>query len=261
MTQLEGKVAIITGAGKGLGRGMALRFAREGAAVVVSDVDAEAAEATVSEIVASGGRACPHLGDVTERETNDALVARALEWAGGLDVWVCNAGGATPEAMEAISGDRYRADLLLNLDAVWHGMQAVLPGMVERGGGVILTVSSGAGLGAVHGLAPYGAAKAGVIALTRNVALEYGPRGVRANVICPGPIESPGMLAWLETIPGGPEAFAVQTPMRRLGTPEDIAAAALFLVSDEAGYVNGAVLPVDGGVSAVLASPRVAEEP
>jgi NAD(P)-dependent dehydrogenase (short-subunit alcohol dehydrogenase family) len=185
----------------------------------------------------------------------ERVVDMAVREFGRLDVFHGNAGGAFPTAIEATDDARYRADLALNLDAVWFGMKAALRVMVPQRAGSILTTSSGAALGAVHGLGPYGAAKAGVIALTRSVALEYGPLGIRANALCPGPIATPQMLAFLETLPGGAAGYGGHIPLRRLGTAEEIASAALFLASDEASYVSGAVLAVDGAVSAVLAGP------
>jgi len=253
--RLAGKVAAITGAASGIGRASALRFAQEGARVVANDVDEPALAALVAEIGERGGIARACAGDVTERGVAERIVASALGAFERLDVLHNNAGGARPVPMDQIDDARYRADLALNLDAVWFGIQAALCVMVPQGSGSIVTTSSGAALGAVPGLGPYAAAKAGVIALTRSVALEYGPHGIRANAICPGPIATPQMLAWLETLPGGAASYGSHVPLRRMGTPEEIASAAVFLASDEASYVSGAVLPVDGAVSAVLHGP------
>lgn len=255
MGRLAGKVAAITGAASGIGRATALRFAREGARVIANDVDEAALAALVAEIEAAGGvaRACP--GDVTERSVADRIVATAVRVFERLDVLHNNAGGARPVPLAEIDDAHYRADVALNLDAVWYGTKAALRVMVPQRSGSIITTSSGAALGAVEGLAPYGAAKAGVIALMRSVALEYGPHGIRANVICPGPIATPQMLAWLDSLPGGRGSYGAHVPLGRMGTPEEIASAAAFLASDDASYVSGAVLPVDGAVSAVLHGP------
>jgi NAD(P)-dependent dehydrogenase (short-subunit alcohol dehydrogenase family) len=255
VARLAGKVAAITGAASGIGRATALRFAAEGARLVVNDRDAEGLDALVAEIEGKGGVARACAGDVTERGVVDRIVATAVQAFERLDVLHNNAGGAQPTPMRDTDDARYRADLAVNLDAVWYGMKAALRVMVPQRSGSILTTSSGAALGAVDGLGPYGAAKAGVIALTRQVALEYGPLGIRANVICPGPIATPQMLAYLVTLPGGPGSYGSHIPLRRLGTPEEIANAAVFLASDEASYVSGAVLAVDGAVSAVLHGP------
>jgi len=255
--RLEGKAAIVTGAGSGIGRAIALRFAAEGAAVVVNDLDGAAAARTTAEIAAAGGRARVVAADVTRRETGDRLVQAALDAFGRLDVFHNNAGGAVPTPMGEIDEAHYRRVLDLNLDAVWYGMQAALRAMVPQRRGCILTTSSSAGLGGVPGLSAYGAAKAGVIQLTRTIAIEYGPLGIRANAICPGPMSTPQMEAWLATLGPAGERFGRQVPLGRLGYADEIAPAAVFLASDEASYVTGAVLAVDGGVSATLASPRV----
>jgi 3-oxoacyl-[acyl-carrier protein] reductase len=243
---------VVTGAGSGIGRATALRFAAEGAALVVNDVDPGAARRVVGEIEAAGGSARPAPGDVTRPETAGTLADAALAAFGRLDVFHNNAGGAMPTPIAATDTARWRRDLELNLDAVWYGTLAALRVMVPQRRGCILTTSSGAGLGAVHGLSAYGAAKAAVIQLMRSVALEYGPLGIRANAICPGSMETPQLRAWLDTQPGG-DRLAAGIPLRRLGFPEEIANAALFLASDEASYVTGATLVVDGGTAASLA--------
>ena len=252
--RLEGKVAIVTGAGSGIGRATARRFAAEGAAVVVNDLDAAAAKRVAGEIEAAGGRARPARGDVTQPETSEALVDAAVAAYGRLDVFHNNAGGAMPTAIEATDFARWRHDLELNLDSVWHGTRAALRVMAPQRSGCILTTSSGAGLGAVHGLSAYGAAKAEVINLMRSVALEYGPLGIRANAICPGTMDTPQLRAWLDAQPGR-NRLAAGIPLRRLGLPEEIANAALFLASDEASYVTGAALVVDGGIASTIAVP------
>ncbi|TFG98362.1 MAG: SDR family oxidoreductase [Myxococcales bacterium] len=252
--RLEGKVAVVTGAGSGIGRASALRFALEGAAVVVNDLDPEAAARVVSEIEGAGGRARAAPGDVTKSETAEALADAAVGAFGKLDVFHNNAGGAMPTPIEAMDLARWRRDLDLNLDSVWYGTRAALRIMLPQRRGCILTTSSGAGLGAVDGLSAYGAAKAAVINLMRSVALEYGQHGIRANTICPGTMDTPGLRAWLDTRPGR-DRFANGIPLRRLGFPDEIANAALFLASDEASYVTGATLVVDGGISSSVAVP------
>ena len=252
--RLEGKVVVITGAAAGIGRATLQRFVREGARVVANDLRAEALEAAVAELRGEGDAiAIP--GDVTDATVNEALVAGACKTFGRIDTFFANAGGAGARETRGTSFEAYRADLALNLDAFWLGAQAALPAMLEQGAGVLLATASGAGLGAVPGLAPYGAAKAGAIALVRNLAAEYGPHGIRANAISPGPMEAEGVLAYIESQPGGRPAFEAQLPMRRMGLPEEIAAAAVFLASDDAAYVSGICLPVDGAISARLWQP------
>ena len=166
-----------------------------------------------------------------------------------------NAGGGRPTPLHQIDPDEYRRLMGLNLDSVYHGVHAALPVMIRQGSGVFLSTTSGAGLAAVPGLAIYGAAKAGIINLMRSVAVEYGPQGIRANTISPGPMDTPALRAWLDTTSGGAVRYAQQIPLRRLGTAEDIASAAVFLASDAASFISGAVLPVDGAIHAQLASP------
>ena len=254
---LRGRTALVTGAGRGIGRATARRLGAAGSRVVVNDVDPEGAQSVTAEIEASGGEALALPADVTQPTQVASLFADAETRFGALHVLVNNAGGATPLPMAECGPEAYAKVMELNLHAVWHCCQAALGQMSPAGRGSIVTISSGAGLGASEGLAAYGAAKAGVISLMRNIAQEYGPRGIRANSISPGPIASPGMMSWLNTLPGGAEAWGAYIPSRRLGEPEEIANAVCFLASDEASYVNGASLPVDGGVSALLAAPPI----
>jgi len=253
--RLRDKVAIITGSGRGIGRGCAIRFASEGAIVVVADIDAGNAEATSKAIVEAGGRAISHATDVTDSAQVDGLVDRAMSEFGRLDILFNNAGGALPQVTDTVPDEDYHKVIALNLDGVFYGTRAALRVMVPQQSGCILITTSGAGLGAVPGLATYGMAKAGVVSLARNVAEEYGRHGIRANVISPGPIASEGFLAYLASSPGLQQRMEEGVPVRRLGTPEDIANVALFLASDEAGYVTGVVIPVDGGIACRYPTP------
>lgn len=256
MDRLHNKIAIITGAGSGIGRACALRFAAEGARVVVNDVNTDGAAATVEQIVARGGEAIVLSADVTQAQAVLEMVEATVRRFGRLDIMFNNAGGATQTPLLDIDPDEYRRLMALNLDSVYYGVHAALPVMLAQGGGVFLSTTSGAGLAAVPGLAIYGAAKAGIINLMRSVAVDYGPQGIRANTISPGPMDTPPVRAWLETTPVGVAGYAAQVPVGRLGTAEDIAAAAVFLASDEASYVSGVVLSVDGAIHARLASPN-----
>lgn len=255
--RLSGRIAIITGAGSGIGAASARLFASQGATVVVNDVRAEAAQAVAREIEAQGGRAIAHPADVTVPAEVDELVARTRRDLGRLDVFFNNAGGAIPEPTESVSLAEYRRLIALNLDSVFYGTQSALRVMLEQRRGVILMTTSGAGLRAVRHLAVYGMANAGVISLARSIAADYGRFGIRANAISPGPMATPAFMGWLATVRDGLRRFEAQVPVGRLGTPEDIANAAVFLASDEASFVNGVTLPVDGGVHAVFASPAV----
>ncbi|MCB1777600.1 MAG: SDR family oxidoreductase [Candidatus Competibacteraceae bacterium] len=249
-----GKSVIITGAGGSIGRASSLLFARLGASVIASDINEERLQETVNQIADAGGSALSIVADVTDPDEAAGIVKVACNKFGGIDVLFNNAGGSFPTPMEAISKAEFQRLRSLNFDAVYHASMEALPVMVAKGGGVILSTTSGAGTGAVNGLAVYGAAKAGVNSLMRSIAIEYGRKGIRANAIAPS-AASTGMIQWLESTPGGVKGFAEAQPMGRLGTPEDIASVVAFLASEHAGFVNGVVLPVDGGVEAMLAVP------
>ncbi|MCR9093747.1 MAG: SDR family oxidoreductase [bacterium] len=249
-----GKAIAVTGAGGSIGRASAILFASLGGSVLATDLNEDGLRETTDEIEKSGGTVASLVCDVTDPDQAASIVRTTCDRFGGIDVLYNNAGGSFPTPMEEIDRKEHTRLRALNFDAVYHATMEALPIMVERGGGVILSTTSGAGAGAVKGLATYGAAKAGVNSFMRSVAIEYGPRGIRANAIAPSAAAG-GMLAWLRTLPGGVEGFAAKQPMGRLGTPEDIANVAVFLASDYARFVNGVVLPVDGGIEAMLAVP------
>lgn len=252
---MQGKTVIVTAAGAGIGRASALRFAQRGASVVVNDISEEAAEETALHITDAGGIATVFAADITEPSNIDAMVHLACDTYGTVDVMFNNAGGAFPTPMLDVTTAQYRRIMGLNIDATYFGTMAALRVMVPQGSGCIISTTSGAGLAAMPGLAVYGVAKAGVISLMRSVATEYGRQGIRANSISPGAMETPGLVSWLETLPGGVKAYNDAQPQGRLGRPEEIADAAVYLASDEASFINGAVLPVDGAVHATLWNP------
>ncbi len=251
----SGKTVLITAAGSGIGRASAELFASHGASVIVNDINSDAAEATVKSIKENNGEATAFVTDVSKPENVDAMIAFACDTYGRLDVMFNNAGGSFPTPMLDIDLDEYRRLMALNIDAAYFATMAALRVMLPQGGGCILSTSSGAGISAVPGLGVYGVAKAGVIALMRSVALEYGRHGIRANTISPGAMETPGLVSWLKTLPGGVKDYNDAQPQGRLGRPEEIADAAIFLASDNASFVNGAVLPVDGAVHSTLWQP------
>ncbi len=249
MDRLKGKVALITGGGSGMGRASCLLFAREGARVAVVDRVEDAGEETTRLIRDGGGEAMFIGADVADAADVDRMVAAPVETWGRLDVLFNNAGVEGPSVNLLEYGeDDWARVIAVNLTAVYRAMRAAIPHMIEQGGGVILSTASVAGLVGLARSSAYSAAKAGVIGLTRTVALEYGPRGIRANCICPGFIATP----MLDRVLGGrpEEVLHRLAPLRRTGTADDIASAALFLASDEASYVTGVPFIVDGGYAA-----------
>lgn len=244
-TRLAGRVALITGAGQGIGRAIALRFAQEGAKVVALDVVPDGINALVSEIKAAGGEALAVVCDVTQREQVAAAVGAALDAFGQIDI-LCNNAGITRDArLVKMTEEQFDQVIAVNLKGVFNMTQAVAPHMIERGYGRIITTSSVVGLYGNFGQTNYVASKAGVIGMTRVWARELGPKGITANAVAPGFIATD----MVKTVPQEVlDRFVNMTPLRRLGQPEDIANAFLFLASDEAAFVNGAVLSVDGGL-------------
>ena len=221
-----GKTIVVTGAGGGIGRASTLLFSSLGGSVVATDIDGETLQAT-ADACSSGGAVTTHVADVTNPDEAAGIVQLARKEFGSLDVLFNNAGGSFPTPMQEIDRAEYDRIRSLNFDAVYHACMEAIPIMVEQGKGAIVSTTSGAGSGAVHGLAVYGAAKAGVNSLMRSIALEYGSQGIRANAIAPS-AATPGMIDWLKTRPGGVEAFAATQPMGRIGTADDIAPVAAF---------------------------------
>jgi len=251
MGRLDGKVAVITGAGSGMGRATAIRFAGEGAAVVVADLNQEGGEATVRDCREHGGRAVFHKANVTEEAEVKAMIDRAVKDFGRLDITYNNAGLAgalgSIETTTVEDWDRTQAVLLRG---VFLGMKHSIPEMKKNGGGSIISTASIAGTAGGYGPHAYSAAKAGVINLTRSVALEAAQYRIRVNCICPGGINTP-IFNILSTDPKAIEQLLANAqPLKRAGHPEDIAAMALFLASDDSEWITGNAMVVDGGLTA-----------
>jgi NAD(P)-dependent dehydrogenase (short-subunit alcohol dehydrogenase family) len=256
--RLRGKVAIVTGAGSGLGAAAAARFAAEGAAVLCADLAEEGALAVAREIEAGGGEASAIAVDVAAAADQERMAAAARERHGRIDVLYANAGIPGEGSAADVDPAAWERTLAVNLTGVFLSARAVLPAMVEAGGGCILNQASVAGLVALPALAPYSAAKGGVIALTRQMALDYAPSGVRVNAICPGTVPTPLVRSAYErrteADPGrsAEAAMAASTarvPLGRLGSAADVAGVAAFLASDEGAWITGAVYTVDGGMT------------
>jgi NAD(P)-dependent dehydrogenase (short-subunit alcohol dehydrogenase family) len=257
MTKLAGRVAVVTGAGSGIGRASAQRLAVEGALVVVNDLVADRAAETVADIVGQGGQAEARPGDVTDSAFVDALIDGTAERHGRLDVVHSNAGaGLAQGPLLSISDDGWRADLELNLAAMFFCVRAAVRVMAAGNGGSIICTSSGAALGTVPNTSSYASAKAAILQLVRSAAVEYGASGIRVNAVVPGAVKTPAFMSYI----GSEERLAQyerQIPVGRAARPEDIAAAVLWLASDESGCVSGTALVVDGGVAARRAEPRM----
>ena len=244
--RLTDKICIVTGAAQGIGLATALKFAREGATVVVCDIHGEAVEQAVAQCEATGAKAEGHVVDVTRREQVDAMVRAVKDKHGRIDVLVNNAGITKDARLQKMTEAQFDAVIDVNLRGVFHCAQAVADTMVAQGGGVILNASSVVGIYGNFGQTNYAASKFGVIGFTKTWSRELGPKGVRVNAVAPGFVETP----ILSTIPDKVlDHMRDQVPLKRLGQPEEIANVYAFLASDEASYVNGAVLEVSGGMT------------
>jgi meso-butanediol dehydrogenase/(S,S)-butanediol dehydrogenase/diacetyl reductase len=247
--QLENRIAVVTGAGSGIGRAIAQRFAAEGARVIAADLAADRAAETVRLVSEAGGSATAATVDVSRSVSVTAMVEETVAAHGRIDVLVNNAAISRGDDILKIDEATWDLNLDVVLKSVYLCSKAVLPGMLERGAGVILNISSVNGLTGV-GEEAYAAAKAGVVNLTQNMAIKYGPRGVRVNCIAPGTIRTAAWSARLAEDPAVFDKMARWYPLRRVGEPEDIANAALFLCSDQASWITGETLAVDGGLLA-----------
>lgn len=256
--RLRDKVAIITGAGSGIGREAALIFAREGAQVVVADINQQAGETTVAAITAAGGAALFVRTDVGDAASVEGLVRAAEESYGKLDVMFNNAGIFPDGDGSVLDTDEEVWDLVMriNLKGVFFGCKYALPAMLRAGGGSIINVASFVALmGAAVPQIAYTASKGGVLAMTREIAVEFARKNIRANALCPGPVDTP-LLQSILSDPVKRQRRLVHIPPGRFARAEEIANAALFLASDESSFVNGADFVVDGGITAAYITPE-----
>lgn len=244
--RLKGKVSIITGGGRGIGQATALKFAREGALVVVSDMNQATVDDTVAEIRKAGFDALGFVVDVTKRPQIDAMVAAVMAKYGRIDVLVNNAGIVMDAQLKKMSDVAFDKVIDVNLKGTYNCTRAVVDIMIEQSSGVILNASSIVGIFGNFGQTNYAASKFGVIGMVKTWARELGKKGIRANAVCPGFVETPILASIPEKVL---DSMRERVPMGRLGKPEDIANAYAFLASDEASYINGAVIEVSGGAT------------
>jgi len=251
VASLVDKVALVTGAGTGIGRASAVALARAGARVVVSDIDAGGGKGTVEAILGEGGEATFQQADVTDPVEVEALVAHAVATYGGLHCAHNNAGVLGPSAkLVDVSEAEWATVLSVNLTAVFLCMKHEITAMLAAGGGSIVNTSSFSGLVAVPFASAYVASKHGVVGLTKAAAVEYGRKGIRVNAVCPGTTRTQMNEQRAESSPAMAKAMTDVTPMRRLAEPAEIADSVVWLCSDAASFVNGHALPVDGGAVA-----------
>jgi len=247
--RLTGSVALVTGSGSGIGRAIAERFAREGAQVAIADRNRAGGEETAARIAKAGGEAIAIEVDLTDAGAVEAMTSQVATTYGRIDILVNNAAAAKGDDILNIDPALWDWNLAVVLKSAYLCSRAIVGGMIERRQGAIVNIASVNGLMGL-GEEGYSAAKAGMINLTQNMAIKYGQYGVRTNAICPGSIRTPIWQPRVDQQPTIFEELAAWYPLGRVGEPEDIANAALFLASDEAAWITGAILTVDGGLTA-----------
>ena len=252
--RFEGKVAVITGGASGIGLAAARRFRSEGAAVVIADVNDALGEAAAREL--GPERAMYQRTDVAAWAEVEALMARAAEAFGGIDIVFNNAGIGSFAATPDLELDEWRRVIDIDLTGVFLGCRAAIPHLRGRGGGTIVNTASISGLRGDFSFAAYNAAKGAVVNYTRAAAIDHAREGIRINAVCPGPVDTP-LIAGVNQMPGLRERWDESVPLGRFATPEEIASVVAFLASDDASYVIGAAIPVDGGLTAHTGQPNL----
>lgn len=251
--RLENKTALITGAGSGIGRAIALLFAAEGARVFVVDLDQRAVAETAGLVQTQGGTAATYQADVSQSADVQGMVAACLQRFGRIDILCNNAGIGSTQTVVDTPDELWDRVFAINARGTFLGCKHVIPHMIEAGGGVIVNMASVAGIVGIKNRAAYCASKGAVVSLTQAVAVDHVRQNIRCNCICPGTVDSPWVKGLLSAAPdpvAEREALVARQPMGRLGTPEEIAKAALYLASDDAAFVTGSALVIDGGWTA-----------
>jgi len=245
---LEGRIAIITGASSGIGAATARRFAAEGVRLVLADIEEEAGRKLREELCEAGSEAEFQLCDVSELEEVEALVAAAVERFGALHILFNNAGVGTYGKTPKLDPEIWQRVMHVNLDSVFHGCRAAIPHIREAGGGAIVNTASVSGLFGDFGLTAYNAAKGAVANYTRSLALDHARDKIRVNAVCPGPVET-GLTTAAMNLPGQMDRFRAAVPLGRVGRSDEIAAAVAFLASEDASFITGENLVIDGGMT------------
>ena len=252
--KLKNKVAVITGAGSGQGRAVSVLFAREGAKIVVADINEEGGAKTADIIESAGGQALFAPCDVSNVDEVKRLNKKTVDTFGRVDILYNNAArnrpdSPVPESVDEMPEEHWLETIGVNLTGYYYCAKYAIQEMLRGGGGVIVNVSSTLGLSGATSQSAYASSKHGVIGLTKSMALDYGPKGIRVNAICPGPIDTPRLAKHQGVYVGDDykSRLAGHVPLQRIGQPEEIATVALFLASEDSSYVTGAYIPVDGG--------------